>query len=225
MVAVVPDQDRCCGPVSDRIEEALRAWAPLLPEHARAIDIGAGPHPPYRGCLPAGWSYLDVDLDAGDVHADALLLPFRSGSLDAALSNAVLEHLPDPAAALEETARILRPGGVLILATHGIYPYHPCPDDYTRWTRSGLDTLVGRWFDVESVHPLGGIILTLAVLVGFYLELLATRSFLFRPARLLVSVVVRLGSWLDRLVPTVKDGRERYGAMSSGYLVLARARR
>lgn len=222
MAFASPEQDRACVPVAKRIRAALLSWD--LPSEARVVDVGAGENPPYRECCPRGWEYVDVDIDAGDVHADGSVLPFRVGSFDVAVSNAVLEHLPDPAASLAEIARVVRPGGLLILATHGVYPYHPCPDDYTRWTRSGLARTVGQSFDVESVEPLGGIVLTLAILFGFYLELMGTRAVVLRPLRWLVPFVVGIGSRLDRLVPTMKDGQERWGAIAPAYIVRARGR-
>lgn len=45
------------------------------------------------------------------VNGDALHLPFRSGSFEAAVSNFLLIELPDPAAAIAEVARVLSPGG------------------------------------------------------------------------------------------------------------------
>jgi ubiquinone/menaquinone biosynthesis C-methylase UbiE len=46
---------------------------------------------------------------------DALALPVRSASIDAAVLAAVLGEVPDPAAALDELARVLRPGGRLLV--------------------------------------------------------------------------------------------------------------
>ena len=51
----------------------------------------------------------NVRFEPGDIHH----LPFRDGEFDAALVHGVLEHLPDPLAALGEVRRVLRPGAVV----------------------------------------------------------------------------------------------------------------
>jgi SAM-dependent methyltransferase len=43
-------------------------------------------------------------------------LPFRGGAFDAVVASDVLEHIEDDRAALAETARVLRPGGVLVIS-------------------------------------------------------------------------------------------------------------
>src|SRR5205823_2015302 len=39
---------------------------------------------------------------------------------------------------LSECLRVLRPGGRMLLSTHGVFPYHPDPVDLWRWTCEGL---------------------------------------------------------------------------------------
>jgi len=53
----------------------------------------------------------NLELRPGDVEA----LPIDDRSLDAAVISLVLHHVADPAAALREVARVLRPGGRLLL--------------------------------------------------------------------------------------------------------------
>jgi SAM-dependent methyltransferase len=86
----------------------------------RFLEIGCG-----RGHLQhavPGYIGLDISLEAGRylekpfVCAAAEALPFIDQSLDLVASFDVLEHLSEPEAALEEMARVLKPGGTLILA-------------------------------------------------------------------------------------------------------------
>jgi SAM-dependent methyltransferase len=49
---------------------------------------------------------------------DATRTNFPSGAFDCAISFSVFEHLPDPAAAFREIARLLKPGGVSFQALH-----------------------------------------------------------------------------------------------------------
>jgi ubiquinone/menaquinone biosynthesis C-methylase UbiE len=51
------------------------------------------------------------------VAADLTRLPFADAYFDAAVCGWVLEHLPDPAPGLRELARVLAPGGKLLLMT------------------------------------------------------------------------------------------------------------
>jgi len=64
------------------------------------------------------------------VNAAAEALPFATASFDVILSHEVLEHVQDDAAAVGEMARVLRPGGRIVLfvpnrgypfETHGIF--------------------------------------------------------------------------------------------------------
>jgi SAM-dependent methyltransferase len=62
----------------------------------RAVHNEAGPH-------------------VGFIRADAQRLPLRDNTVDAVVSMAVLQLVPNPTAALAEMARVLRPGGRLAI--------------------------------------------------------------------------------------------------------------
>jgi SAM-dependent methyltransferase len=52
------------------------------------------------------------------VQGDNLHLPFRSGCADLVISNGVIHHTPDARAAFHELARMLRPGGTLVVSVY-----------------------------------------------------------------------------------------------------------
>ncbi len=106
----------------------------------RLLDYGCGGSP-YREMFKAE-KYLRADyVDCGNL--DCLIgadgkLSLPEASCDAVLSTQVLEHVFSPGAYLAEAFRVLRPGGKLILTTHGIWEDHGCPYDFRRWTYDGL---------------------------------------------------------------------------------------
>ncbi len=55
--------------------------------------------------------------DALTMQADIAELPFADNTFDAIISCETIEHLPNPAAAVRELARCLKPGGRLLLTT------------------------------------------------------------------------------------------------------------
>ena len=135
-----------------------------LPAGARVLDYGAGDSP-YRSALPPGVDYVAADLpgnpDATMELAGDGALPAASESVDAVLSTQVLEHVDDPRLYLSEAFRVLRPGGRLLLSTHGAFVWHPDPGDYWRWTSEGLRRAVhDAGFEVERFEGIVGLLPT-----------------------------------------------------------------
>lgn len=116
---------------------------------------------PYRAFFRADAEWVPADLP-GNPHAELLLnqdgsLPVEDWTFDAVLSTQVLEHVEDPGLYLSECFRVLRPGGRMLLSTHGIFVYHPDPDDYWRWTCAGLQRAVrDAGFEVERFEGVIG---------------------------------------------------------------------
>lgn len=117
----------------------VAARAAEIPAGSRVLDVGAGPctyrplfaHCEYRSHdfavldssqLPAGYGQIDYI-------SDIAAIPAEDGSFDVILCTEVLEHVPAPLDAIREMARLLKPGGRLLLTAplgSGIHqqPYH-----------------------------------------------------------------------------------------------------
>ena len=106
----------------------------------KILDYGAGASP-YRQYFPKAdyrraditkMPYLDYHLcaDSKIVEADE--------TFDLIISTQVAEHAMDPAIYFGECYRLLKPGGKLILSTHGIWEEHGSPYDFQRWTEEGF---------------------------------------------------------------------------------------
>ena len=92
-----------------------------------------------------------------DLAANLYALPFRTGSVEAAINVDVLEHLSEPLHALSEFCRVLRPGGKLFLVAPQGWQEHGMPHDYFRFTSSGLRYLCEKaGFEIVSISPMGG---------------------------------------------------------------------
>jgi SAM-dependent methyltransferase len=148
------------------------------------IDIGCGSRPYEPILRPYARTYLGVDVQPGpsvDVVASAESLPLDECSFDCALCTQVLEHSSDPWAVSAEIFRVLRPGGVAFVSTHGVALYHATAgspiDDYWRWTHSGLERMfraTGRWRQIE-VLPNGETASAFAYLIGREFENVASK--------------------------------------------------
>jgi SAM-dependent methyltransferase len=126
------------------------------------VDFGCGDMP-YRPVIePKVGKYLGVDLEMNtkaEYHIDfdsKTTLP--DNYADIVLSNQVLEHVDTPSGYLHEAYRILKPGGTIILTTHGYWFYHPTPNDYWRWTSAGLKkTVEAEGFEIKSFYGIMGL--------------------------------------------------------------------
>jgi SAM-dependent methyltransferase len=115
---------------------------------------------PYRPLFEAAWCrYLGADFDgtpdiaiASDGRIDA-----ADASADLVVSFQVLEHVRDLGRYFAEARRVLKPGGRLLLSTHGTWLYHPHPEDHRRWTRQGLIAdMESHGFSVTSCEAVVG---------------------------------------------------------------------
>jgi SAM-dependent methyltransferase len=108
------------------------------------FDYGCG-GAPYATLFSQCAGYVAADLEPGP-KVDRVLQPDgmtkeTANAYDFVLSTQVLEHVRTPPLYVLECHRILRPGGRVLLTTHGMVVEHGCPHDYQRWTARGLEEL------------------------------------------------------------------------------------
>ncbi len=136
-----------------------------LPSTARVLEVGVGSARMWRAVadlVPSGWRLTLTDRSPGmaaeagavledlgraaDVGvADATELPFPDGAFDLAFANHMLYHVPEPAQAVAELRRVLRPGGCLVATTNG--------DGHLAEVVALLDELATAWSDLRVDTP------------------------------------------------------------------------
>lgn len=105
---------------------------------------------------PEMWEMLPRVKQLVQVFGDGAKLPVRTGSVDTVLSTEVLEHVPHPRVMVAEMARVLRPGGRMLVTVPFIQPLHELPSDYYRFTPSSLAKFAEEaGLRVESITPRG----------------------------------------------------------------------
>jgi SAM-dependent methyltransferase len=169
------------------------------------LDIGCGTKPWRSVFAPHVDAHIGADhagtlhgLDEVDLVSDAYSVPLDDGSVDTILLTEVLEHLERPQDALAECARLLRPGGHVILTTPFSWPLHEEPRDFYRFSPHGLRYLAeGAGFEVVELRPLAGIWATLSL--HFSYALLRHRRRAPRLVDALSLSAQRMGSALERL--------------------------
>ncbi len=182
----------------------------------QVADIGCGqrPYEPLFASYAA--RYVGVDIAPGartDVVASAESLPFGDEMFDCVLCSQVLEHVENPRAVLSELNRVLQPGGVAFISTHGTIRYHAAvdrqPDDFWRWTHSGLQLQISqaaRWQAI-AIRPNGGTAAALTFLVGRELEF-ALRKVRARSLGAALVASMNVVAWrVDRAVAAAYPGR------------------
>ncbi len=166
------------------------------------LDVGCGDKPFEQFFTSNSSRYIGVDLQSprADVIANALRLPFADSVFDTVVCFQVLDDFTEPIDLIREMARVLRPGGALLLSVNQSWRVHNPPTDFYRFTPFGLRYLFAQsGLSVLYVNPMGGLWALIATRVAFRLhERMGHRRVISFIARCLASPVLGLGRLLDR---------------------------
>ncbi len=123
------------------VDQFYFRYVPILPEHSFVLDVG-GTKIEKRGQfdieqyqLRVYYANLLTD-KSPDVQCDAACIPFKSESFDAVVCSEVLELVPAPVKVLQETYRILKSNGTVLICIPFLYRVQGHPYDYGRYTNS-----------------------------------------------------------------------------------------
>lgn len=187
----------------------ILAWACAQGARTYGVDISA----PTVDLARLAFRALPSGAPLGAAVGDVRDLPFRNASFDAVYSMGTIEHFDETVRAVEEIARVLKPGGRAIVGV---------PNRYDPFLRPLLATAlqaVGLYgYGYEKSYSRRGL---RRLLEGAGFEIVAETAILFipgwlrmidlachswcRPLATLTAALVRPFAWLDRHVPPVRD--------------------
>ncbi len=160
--------------IHERFSTNPQGWFPwvwdvlsALPAEAKVLELGCGSGAMWMACperIPAGWSITLSDFSAGMLDSawrnlvtlgrgfkfeqiDAQSIPYPDETFDIVIANSMLYHVPDRPKTLTEIRRILRPGGILVVATNGMKHLQEMDEWFERL---GLDSYNSRPFTLEN---------------------------------------------------------------------------
>ena len=167
-------------PTAHRILLNRKLYAEAQKVSGEVLVLGAG-HLNYSTFFDGSKSKLyHADLhrygDHIDYVIDAHQLTQINKKFDFIFMMEVLEHVRDPDRVLSECFHSLRENGALVLSVPFLYQIHGDPNDYWRFTASGLEEKLSR-FEESMIEPIGNRIHTI-------FDLLTTGNLITVPLRI-----------------------------------------
>ncbi len=192
------------------------------------IDLGCGTAPYKNYFLKYADNYIGVDWtktshnSKADVVSDLnKKIELDDNTADSIVSLSVMEHLCEPQIFLNESYRILKPGGVMILQVPWQWWIHEEPYDYFRYTPYGLKYLFKKaGFHNIEIEAQTGFFTTWFIKINYF-----SRRFIRGPRllKLLIKTFL-IPFWTINqiLAPYLDKLDKNWRAESQGYFVLAR---
>lgn len=114
----------------------------------RPLDVGIDPWTgPIRKAISKNCYRLVIQGMGND-------LPFKAGHFNSAISNSVLEHIPDVESVLKDIARVISPGGIFVFCVpnHNFLPNLSISNFFDRIGLKAFGNMYRRFFNSISRH-------------------------------------------------------------------------
>ena len=117
----------------------------------KLLDIGCG-NKPYKDLFNVS-EYIGIDIDNEahdhtndkvDIVYDGRKIPFSDQSFDSIFSSEVFEHVFYLEELIQESNRVLKEGGKLLITLPFVWIEHEKPNDFARYTAFGIVNLLER---------------------------------------------------------------------------------
>lgn len=143
------------------------------------------------------------------VYGDALRLPFKENTFDFVMSQAVLEHVPNPYTAADEMKRVTKRGAKIWAGMAFMQPVHAVPYHYCNATAWGLEEMF-KSVEIETLKWFGDLSFT----VDWMLKTAGIAG--KAPAEEYDAIIAKFKEW-DKLVTY-----DKLRDVASGVAVIAR---
>jgi SAM-dependent methyltransferase len=177
----------------------------------KILDVGCGKKPFYPFLKPYASEYIGTDIfedNLVDVVCPVENLKISDEWADVVLCLSVMEHVDDPILSIQELYRVLKPGGILFLSTHGCFPWHPYPQDHWRWTQTGLPLFIykyGKFSNVE-ITSCRGSISGIFFLLAHYMYAWASKGKIrIKFRKTITKLINKIGDYFDKKTPSLHD--------------------
>jgi SAM-dependent methyltransferase len=146
------------GPLLPNFQFKVKKTIQNLIRNKDTIGINLG-----SGTSSFGDSVINVDFSAFqnvDIVANILDLPFEDNCFDFVVLTEVIEHIESPELLVSEIIRILKKDGYLVFTSPFMIGFHASPNDFQRYTVSGLRKLFSDFeiIEIQSFGPTGSLL-------------------------------------------------------------------
>lgn len=150
-------------------------------------------------------------------------IPCGDSEFDLIITQEVLEHVRNPNKAMSEIYRVLKKSSIAYIQLPFIIGYHPCPNDYWRYTHQGIEELAkSSGFEVLKIEAsVGPAVGFYRILVEFFSVLIAVINHrLYRIFKLLFAILFYPIKLLDPIMIKSPEAIR----INGGYFVVCRKR-